>query len=209
MQNEIFPELDFSDTFGVFNWLYSTEGTDKAFSISYDERQRCKFANKDFTYGEIDYNTFIDLMNRAGAKEGEVFYDLGCGAGKAVVVSALAYPLSKVRGVELLEGLYKLSKGVCEKMKSLPGYNAKSDVDIVNDDFLNVDFSDADIVYISSTCFSEDTMEKLEKKFLNLKSGSRIIMLTKDLNSSDFDLKYKELCKMGWGTCTVRLYVRN
>jgi SAM-dependent methyltransferase len=207
MTENILPALDLSDASSVFDWLYAAE--DKAFSISYDERQSSNCESKDFTYGEVELGTFSDLLKIAKAKEGDIFYDLGSGSGKAVVTAALSCSFSKIYGVEILEGLYKLSKEICGEMKTLLTHNLKTEIEMINSNFFDVDFFDADIVYISSTCFSDDTMEQLEKKFLNLKPGARVIMLTKGLQSKDdFEQEYQELRKMGWGTCTVRIYRR-
>ena len=34
-----------------------------------------------------------------------MFYDLGCGTGKALFIAALCFPFAKCVGIELLEGL--------------------------------------------------------------------------------------------------------
>ena len=209
MQEDSLSHVDFSNAHEVFQHLYSTEGAEKAFNASYSERQKSNFSNiKEFTYGEIDFHTFIDLMNRVSPKKGEVFYDLGCGAGKALVVAALSYPFSAVRGVELLKGLYDISKGVCDRMQSSAKYVEKPSVEVINNNFFEVDFFDADIIYISSTCFGEETMQRLEEKFLGLKENARIILLTRELKSPSFELLYKNSCKMSWGMCTARIYCK-
>lgn len=54
---------------------------------------------------------FIPLMELCQPKAGEVFWDLGCGGGRPLIIASLAFPqLKSVNGVELLEGLYEMAK---------------------------------------------------------------------------------------------------
>ena len=56
-----------------------------------------------FIYGEIVFMYFVPLLEYAKPQPGEVFWDLGCGAGKPLVTASLAFPQLKVcRGIELL-----------------------------------------------------------------------------------------------------------
>lgn len=58
------------------------------------------------TYQEIDYVPFTELLRESGAVDGQIFYDLGCGSGKAVVAAALSgIRFVKCVGVEILPTL--------------------------------------------------------------------------------------------------------
>lgn len=49
-------------------------------------------------------------MELTNPQPGEVFWDLGCGAGRPLFIASLAFPQLKVcHGVEYLEGLYDLA----------------------------------------------------------------------------------------------------
>ncbi len=51
-------------------------------------------------YGEIGAKGFAEVLHLVEPQEGEVFVDLGSGTGKAVMLAAALYPLSKsVRSV--------------------------------------------------------------------------------------------------------------
>ena len=54
---------------------------------------------------------FIPILEYTKPKPGEVFWDLGCGAGKPLITASLAFPELKVcRGIELLENLVTIAK---------------------------------------------------------------------------------------------------
>ena len=58
------------------------------------------------TYQEIDYVSFLELLKEAGAVDGQIFYDLGCGSGKGVVAAALSgIRFVKCVGIEILPTL--------------------------------------------------------------------------------------------------------
>jgi precorrin-6B methylase 2 len=53
-------------------------------------------------------------------KAGEIFWDLGCGAGKPMTIASLCFPeLKGVFGVEILEGLSKIALNMSELIKSI------------------------------------------------------------------------------------------
>ena len=56
---------------------------------------------------------FIPLLEYTKPQPGEIFYDLGCGAGKPLITASLAYPDLKIcKGMELLEGLAETAKEI-------------------------------------------------------------------------------------------------
>lgn len=62
----------------------------------------------EFTYGEILFSHFIPLLDLCQPQQGEIFYDLGCGGGKPLIVASIAFPLLKrVVGIELLHFLLR------------------------------------------------------------------------------------------------------
>src|SRR5580658_1272591 len=45
----------------------------------------------DFIYGEIEFLSFYIILEKTKPEPQEIFYDLGCGAGKAVFAAALFF----------------------------------------------------------------------------------------------------------------------
>ena len=84
---------------------------DEAYEVATKEKARLNLnTQQEFAYGEIAPVYFIPVINYAQPKPGEVFYDLGCGAGKPLLTASIAFPELKVcRGIELLEGLTKMA----------------------------------------------------------------------------------------------------
>jgi hypothetical protein len=88
--------------------------------ISQRERSRLLLEDQHFTYGEIDPNSFIQILRDGEAFDGQIFYDLGSGSGKSLVTAALSgFSFLKVVGIEYLSGLCDASKILLENLKKL------------------------------------------------------------------------------------------
>jgi len=183
-------------------------------SISSEDRKRLP-AEKDedaFIYGEIQFLPFFSILEKAKAQSGDIFYDLGCGIGKAVFTAALYFDLAKACGIELLPGLYATAHAQIAKATSLltaaPHHQRLAAVQFVHANFLNYNFSDADILFINATCLSYPTWEKLLAQFMLLKKGSRIIVTSKKIQQGPFELLHAGLEVMSWGVNSVNIYIK-
>src|SRR6185437_5745051 len=63
--------------------------------ISKQERKRLNIEDDAFVYGEIEFLPFYTVLNKTKPQSGDVFYDLGSGAGKAVFVAASFFNIKK------------------------------------------------------------------------------------------------------------------
>lgn len=73
-----------------------------------------------YTYFDTEYEPMVRLLRAAGAKDGQVMYDLGCGTGRAVVAAALSeIRFVKCVGVELLPSLVAVAQGVVQRLNNL------------------------------------------------------------------------------------------
>ncbi len=59
------------------------------------------------TYGEIDFLSFIALLEQTHISTQSVFYDLGSGVGKAVIACAMVFNVKKSIGIEILPNLHE------------------------------------------------------------------------------------------------------
>jgi len=124
-------------------------------------------------YGEIQPSAVLDMLRLTGVKEGQKFYDLGCGYGKTVV---LAWLLGlNATGVELAQDRWQ---GSCDALHGAPKIGVSghgNGVNFVRASFFDVDFSDADLVFMNSVMFSDATMMGLAKVARRLRPGSKIV----------------------------------
>lgn len=179
--------------------------------ISLAERDRLQIVDSNFTYGEINPDTFIDMLEVVEPKPGEVFYDLGSGTGKAVYCAALVNNWKKCGGVEILPGLHGAASSlsqVFENMQEVKKLHPdwKYHFAFINEDFVNVDISDADVVFLHATTFGYPLWDNLKAKLNTLKPGTRVIVNTKQLDSEYFEKIDDQMREMGWGESMVFTY---
>lgn len=153
-------------------------------------------------YGEICFDSFEELLRVAGANSDEVFYDLGSGTGKAVIVAALTQSFVKCVGVEILPSLYSTS---IQCLNSLNG-TYKNIIHFIQGNFYDVDISEADIIFINATGFFGESFAQLSQKLETAKSKARIIITSKTLTNDHFELMHQGFYRMSWGHARVSIY---
>jgi predicted RNA methylase len=170
----------------------------KNFSISQQQ---------ELVYGEVDIFTLLSLLQKLSPQPNQVFYDLGSGSGKAVIAAKLCFPQLIVKAIELIPELHQLSMSRWNMLvEKQPKKYTRADINFICADFLNYDFSDADIIFINATSFSNESMTELMKKFEQLKKGTKILIISKTLPHSSFKECYAGSELMSWGFTTTRLY---
>jgi len=203
------PELQ--NNYRQFKRLF--QGTDGA-RTSQSERKRCDLNNcKSFTYGEISFVTFSNLLDICRPQKGEIFFDLGSGAGKGVFAANYIGQFSKCIGIEFLGGLFKSATETLDKYKAdstlwkSPEMFDKGaePISFVNADMTEYDWwSTADIVFTSSICFEDSLFIPLTNRFERMKPGARVITLKMPNFSTDcFDTIERGWFKFSWGRCTT------
>lgn len=181
------------------------------YDISAKARQKMVVSDKAFTYGEVIPDQFHQILSFVKPKPNEVFYDLGSGLGKPTFLASMLFDFSKATGIELLADLWQVSEKVLERFEKdiRPGLDERKKaqtIDFVNENFLDYDFSDGDIIFTHSTCFSFETLEKLARKVERLKQGARIITITKTIESPFLQLLGNGEFLMNWGRATAYFY---
>jgi SAM-dependent methyltransferase len=179
--------------------------------VSKMTRRQKKLLSDEYLYGEINLLTLVKLIDLASPQKDEVFFDLGSGAGDAIFMADYCYEFSQCTGIEILPALFQLSERKQEKYKEKaieinPTKSVTSH--FIQDNFLKVDFSTADIVFINATAFKGPTWDNLSKLLKLLKPGSRVIVTSLKLKAPDFELIYSANEVMSWGFCSVRIFKR-
>jgi len=192
----------------VINSLYS--GVD-GYLVSADARRSAGKSDKEYTYGEVLAEEFYDILSTINPRKNENFYDLGSGLGKPTFLASLLFDFKKSTGIEMLSDLCGKANKILEKYKKevIPTLDlSKKDQEIkfVNSSFLDVDWSDANVIFTHSTCFNYETMAQIAGKLLTLRPGTRIITVTKNLESPFLHLLKQSEHMMNWGKATVYFY---
>ncbi|MCS7095614.1 MAG: class I SAM-dependent methyltransferase [Candidatus Bathyarchaeota archaeon] len=139
------------------------------------------------------------MLTLAGLKPGEVFFDLGAGDGRTVIMAAKEFGARAV-GIELREDLAK------KALSTIFEEGIQDRVTIINANMFNVDISSADVIFLYLTTSANDKLRpKLESE---LKQGARVV-------SHDYEIvgwrpvKVDNFCenpKLGYPTHTIYLY---
>lgn len=190
--------------------LYALENPHKL-SVEYRKEQKIK--SDEYIFGEIMFASFAEILSLVKPQPQEVFYDLGCGSGKAIFLTALIYKDIVAHGVEILPPMYeldiKLLKNLKTQAKDHPTFKTYPlNINFHNADIFEFDFTDADIVFINATCYSKKRWEEVENIFKKLKKGTRIILTSKTLKEADFKLIHARYYLMSWGISVVRIYLK-
>ena len=179
--------------------------------ISCNERNRRDISSNVYVYGEAELDSMVKIFDVVSPKKGEVFYDMGSGVGKQVISAALLFDFSAVKGIDIMQDLYKTSIDVLSRFNEefapkLPPSKVLPEIEFILGDFLKYDISDADVIFSCSTCFDDEMMESIAEKVEKLKTGSRVITLTKSLPSNEFEEIHHCFYPMSWGTSQVFIY---
>ena len=161
----------------------------------------------EYTYGEIDFMSFIALIAMTHPTPETLFYDLGSGTGKAVLACAMVFDMQACCGIELFDALHNAALIQQDRLRQYPAYTQKADtIHFMNDNFLNVDLSKASLIFINATALFGDTWEKLNQQLLTqTNAGTVIITTSKPLIASRYIIKTTRV-SMSWGIVTAFIH---
>ncbi len=200
--------MDLEHAKTILDTLY---GDIDGYEISNIGRRSGEYPEKSFVYGEVAAESFYRIISRLKPREGAVFYDLGAGTGKAVVLAHLLFPFRRSIGIEIVPTLYESAQGVLYRYRSEiePHLGSRpGSIEFLLGDVMEKDFSDGDVVFMHSTCFEGGMMQRLQERLKALKPGSRIVTVTKDLQGPEFTLVEHREYNMNWGQTTIYVYTR-
>jgi len=215
-------------TFAVYTALFELLATDKMKQLANEEVQQKQsifgaIPSPALTYGEIDFNSFADILERLDIHQGDTLVDLGSGTGKALVTAALLFAprLARIHGIELLSSLYAPCCEVIGKLRVL----LESDVaykehlsckvtcelgNILATERTAMDWAVADVIFMNSTLFEPALMVALcQLASLRMRSGTRVITLTRPFpNLSQWKIVDQRQYRMSWGTATCFVHIK-
>ena len=194
----------------IFNLLYESVN---GYELSLKDKKELNLeSDRSYTFGEISFDGFKEVLDIINTTDEIEFMDLGSGLGKAMVLASLMFSCKRVVGVERLPSLADKSKEILNKYcmdikESYPDIDVPS-VSIISDVFDTISLSTADVIFASATCFSDNTMDSITSRVHELKIGAYFIVFTRQITSNHLECIYKGAHKMGWGLPTVYIYRR-
>lgn len=180
-------------------------------------------------YGEAPFQSLAVILQKVKHLLGISSYakakyvDLGSGTGKTVMAAALLHTWRECCGIELVEGLYDSSLELLERWHDGLPYMPKGQkkiqyklspevratpINLLQGDVLEVDWSDADVVFSCSTCFEDDLMAQISKRAEKLKPGSIVVTCGQRLQSDAFGVIDESDMVMSWGPSRVYIQQR-
>lgn len=116
---------------------------------------------------ELPEKSFREIFKFVDLGEDDIFYHLGCGNEKGIELALNEFRVKKAVGID------NNSKKIEQAKKNLEGKNTKADLICQNiEDSI---FSDASVILFWFT--DETIINKMMKKFKNLKEGTKIITI--------------------------------
>ena len=173
------------------------------------KQARLQYDAMDYVYGEIDNIAFAALLSLVQTNNDTVFYDLGSGSGKTVMLYAMLFPQQKSCGIELFDTLHQAALIQKRRLGCLPDYqDIASKITYIQDNFLNVDLNDATVIYINSTSYFGDTWTILNHKLSALPNCTTIITTSKPLITPTYKVAKITRVQMSWGIVHAYIHVK-
>eukprot|EP01033_Poteriospumella_lacustris_P004400 gene4400-3139_t len=191
----------------LYDDLFSDTSLEVGKTLSKRERETKELNHeKSLIYGEVEFASFYRILRKINPAPGGVFYDLGSGTGKAVFAARLTRDFDRCIGIEILSSLHFAAEAVVrrynEHFQSFLSLSEKQHVSVFEGSFCDFDWSDGDLVFANSTCFSDELMNQVSQLAGRLKPGAIVVTFTKGLNSDRFELLERRRYLMSWGPAT-------
>jgi SAM-dependent methyltransferase len=150
------------------------------------------------TYGETSYLAIKHSFDFIRLTKDDVFYDLGCGIGKTVFFANAVYG-AKSFGVDIIPDFIKNGNLVVQDLKL-------ENISFLERSIFDLSLKTGTVFYVTPTCFDQENMEKLLKKFLTLPRGSRLIVLSKAIKLPNLQLTGSKTLFYSWGRAETFYY---
>ena len=116
---------------------------------------------------QLSDKSFKDIFDLVDLKKDDVFYHLGCGDGKGIVIAVENYNIKKAVGIDINENKIETAR------KNLQDKNISAE--LICGDIRNSELTDATVILF---WFTDDKItDTMMKKFEKLKPGTRIVTI--------------------------------
>ena len=175
-------------------WVWYPLG--RKYRLSSKERPRKQRGQGvNYTYGESPLRVLELINTHCSPKSGTVFMELGCGTGRLSFAAAMQYQM-KALGVDAIPSFIRRAQRICRLL-------GRDDVHFVKGDLFDLDWSTADMLYITTTTFTEETLSRFHLKASEVKEGGWLISLTHPPKGEGWSLMNTVVVDCSWGVATL------
>ncbi|MFC7516067.1 class I SAM-dependent methyltransferase [Herbaspirillum sp. GCM10030257] len=150
-------------------------------------------------YGESFFTTLEKVADTIKLDSKDVVYDLGCGRGRSVFWFNAMFGCRAV-GIEINPVFVTQARRI-QKSQNI------DEVEFVLADLMDADYSDATVIYLYGTAFSDTAIVKLVEHFATLRPGTRVVSVSYSLipytDVPMFELEQKISGKFLWGETDI------
>jgi len=161
------------------------------------------------TYGEILYSSMDAIIETLPIHKEDVFYDLGSGIGKIPLHFFLTTPVKKAFGIEASAGRQYYAESIYRavKQKYSKLFSGGRELNTWRGNFLDINISDATIVYSCSTCFDDELLLAMGKILDNC-ANLKYVITMKPIPLTFHTLTRKFEVECTWEVTECHLYTR-
>ena len=142
----------------------------------------------------------MKMVELTKVPQGSLFLELGSGTGRLSLLLAKVDRF-KCIGIDCISPFVEHANRIAQKEKI-------HNVRFIESDMFAVSWSEADLLYVTATAFSEDQVCAFEQKCLEMKIGAKILSLTHKPSSDALRLLHMDVLEFSWGASTVFLCER-
>lgn len=160
-----------------------------------------RIGNEDiYSYGETPLTTWHKIVKNSKIDKKDHILELGAGRAKTCFwlnnfigckSTAIEWNPSFIFYAKMIKTIFRIK-----------------DMHLINDNFFNIDYSFASVVYLYGTSLKSDEILKIIDKLKNLKSGSKIITISFSLKDSEFELTNHFSVSFPWGNTFAYVHKR-
>jgi SAM-dependent methyltransferase len=151
-----------------------------------------------FSFGQVDVNSWKQILELIEIKPHTSLIDLGSGAGKAAMSAAYLFKDLHVTGIELLPSLFQWGQHILKMFSENLSSEAGLRVQLICNDFFNCELEAFQTILVNPTTFNDTLLEKLILLLKKAAPETTIISIGRALKAPYLNKLLAGAWKMGW-----------
>ena len=157
--------------------------------------------NQSFLFGETPLSALASIFDKIDIPKGMIIFDVGCGWGRSTFFLHNYTQAHRTVGIDIQPDFIK-------KAEKIRKWLRRDYMVFLKADIREIDYQDADVIYLYGTCLEPQIIKDLAKKWdTELASGTIIITTSYSLNTyaenSRIILRKCIPIRYLWGECDV------